>query len=334
MKKKQGEKDMNQIAQRITGTPAGSPQEMAMRIKREAPTLADLNNEQLEQIARLVMTQRLTAELNKQVNLAGINYTAEKKTFLNSAGKTKSEHTRRAYSAGLERLEKWTAAQGINILELTPAQADDFIYALNGNRSAASIRLDTAAASSFYTWLHRRHNAIDNPFRGTKARPVKKAVKKIEVPTAAELKTIIKELPKYESAAVSVMAYRGLRAGALATMSINGGRFTAYSKGKDITGELPTSALAAIKKAGLPLRGAFSGISSNTLEKKIARSIARLHQAGKINAAYSAHDLRHFYAITEYKTDRDIHRVSKLLGHASIQVTELYLRGLGELDWF
>ena len=264
--------------------------------------------------------------------IAGINYSTEKKTFLKSAGKTKSEHTYRAYSAGLGRLESWTTAQGINILELTPAQADDFIYALNGNRAAASIRLDTAAASSFFTWLHRRHTALDNPFRGTKARPVKKPVKKIEVPTAAELKTIINELPKYESAAVSVMAYRGLRAGALSTMSINGGRFTAYSKGKDITGELPTSALDAIKKAGLPLRGAFSDISANTLEKKIARSIARLYKAGKIKAAYSCHDLRHYFAITEYKADRDIHRVSKLLHHASLQVTEHYLRGLGELD--
>ncbi|MDR0441928.1 MAG: tyrosine-type recombinase/integrase [Treponema sp.] len=64
----------------------------------------------------------------------------------------------------------------------------------------------------------------------------------------------------------------------------------------------------------------------------MARSIARLYKAGKINAAYSCHDLRHYYAITEYKVDRDIHRVSRLLGHASIQVTEHYLKGLGKLD--
>ncbi|MDR0476094.1 MAG: site-specific integrase [Treponema sp.] len=97
-------------------------------------------------------------------NLTGINYQAEKETFLSNAGKTDSFHTRTAYRAGLDRLEAWAAAKGINVLELTPAQADDFIYSLR-DRASASIRLDTAAASSFFTWLHRRHTAIENPFR-------------------------------------------------------------------------------------------------------------------------------------------------------------------------
>jgi site-specific recombinase XerD len=51
-----------------------------------------------------------------------------------------------------------------------------------------------------------------------------------------------------------------------------------------------------------------------------------------IAAAYSAHDLRHLYAVTEYRKDRDLYRVSKPLGHASIQVTEKYLRDMGEVD--
>jgi len=38
--------------------------------------------------------------------------------------------------------------------------------------------------------------------------------------------------------------------------------------------------------------------------------------------------LRHFYALTEYTKTKDIYNVSKLLGHASIAITEVYLRGL------
>jgi site-specific recombinase XerD len=322
---------MNAIAQRITATPA-SLAEMALRIKQEAPTLADLNNGQLEQVARLVIAQRLTAEMNAKVDLAGIDYQSEKAVFLATAGKTESKHTRTAYRAGLDRLETWAGSRGINILELTPAQADDYVYSLRGSRAAASVRLDTAAASSFFTWIHRRHTAIENPFRGSGARPGKKAVKKIEVPTAAEIKTIIHELPLYEAAAAAVMAFRGLRAGALPTLSIAGGRFAGHSKGKDIAGQLPAAAMSAIKKAGLPLRGPFAGIKANTLEQRIIRAVAKLHKAGKLAAAYSCHDLRHYYAITEYSRDRDIHRVSKLLGHASIQVTGGYLRGLGEIE--
>jgi len=265
--------------------------------------------------------------------LAGIDYASEKETFLNNAGKTASPHTRTAYRTGIDRLETWAAAQGINILELTPAQADDFLYSLRGDRAAASIRLDAAAASSFFTWMHRRHTAIDNPFRGSKARPTKTAVKKVDAPqTAAEIKTIIKELHPELAAAAAVMAYRGLRAGALPTLSITGGRFAGYSKGKPIQGKMPDAALDAIKAASLPLRAPFAGIKANTLEKRIARAIKKLYDSGKVKAAYSCHDLRHFFACVEYRRDRDIHRVSRLLGHASIQVTENYLRGLGEIE--
>jgi site-specific recombinase XerD len=288
-----------------------------------------------EQKAQAVQFAALLETAQKMIavkSLAGINYQSEKETFLNNAGKTQSAHTRIAYRAGLGKLDAWAATQGINVLELTPAQADDFCYSLRGNRASASVRLDTAAASSFFTWLHRRHTAIENPFRGSKARPAKKAVKKAEIPTAPEIKTIIRELPVELAAAAAVMAYRGLRAGALPSLSITGGRFTGHSKGKDIAGELPTATMDAIKAAALPLRGPFAGVLPNTLEKRIARAIKKLHEAGKVKAAYSCHDLRHFYAITEYKADRDIHRVSKLLGHASIQITETYLQGLGIKD--
>jgi site-specific recombinase XerC len=264
-------------------------------------------------------------------SLAGVDYQAEKKTFLASAGKTDSNDTRRGYQASLGRLEKWASREDKNILELTPAQADDFIYSLRG-RASASIRLDAAACSSFFTFMERRHASIKNPFRGTKARPGKKAAKKTEIPTTSEVQTILDTLPPYEAAAAAVMATRGLRAGGLQGMAIKGHRFETRSKGKDITGELPIEALNAIQAAGLPGKAPFAEVLPNTLEHQVARAIKKLYQTGLVNAAYSCHDLRHFYAVQEYRKDKDIHRLSKLLGHASIQVTEIYLRGLGEID--
>jgi site-specific recombinase XerC len=309
---------------------------MAARIAREAPTLASLNQEQLEQIARLVMTQRLADELKAAVNLAAIDYHAEKRTFLENAGHTNSAYTRTGYSAALGRLEAWTARQGIAPLELSPLQADDWIYALRSEgRTPASIRLDTAAASSFFTFLHCRHTAIDNPFRGTKARPARKAVERRQSRTQGSESSHCR-LAAEEAAAAAVMAYRGLRAGALPTLSIAGGRFTGHSKGKDIAGELPAAAMKAIEAAGLPRRSPFAAPEgykaanwTNTLEKRIAAKTRELHRAGKMKAAYSCHDLRHFYAVTEYRRNKDIHRLCKLLDHASIQVTETYLKSLG-----
>jgi len=332
-KKNSKENDMNAIAKRVTGTPALNVQDMAMRIAREAPTLADLNSEQLEQIARMVMAQRLTQELHNAVNLAGIDYQAERDTFLNNAGSSGSKHTRRGYGAALARLEAYAERAKISPLELSPARADDFIYSLKGEAAAASIRRDVAACSSFFTWLERRHEGIKNPFRGTKARPALKAEKDLEIPTAAEMKKIIAALPALEAAAVAVMAFRGLRIGGLPGMEITGERFKTRSKGKDISGALPDNALKAIKAAEAPdKKRPFAGITPDALARRIEYHINKLHAAEKIKAAYSCHDFRHFFAVTEWGKDKDIKRLQGLLFHSGIQVTDQYLRGLGIKD--
>jgi site-specific recombinase XerD len=330
-KENQGENDMTAIVARA-----------GQEIRDLAATLAAFPSPERwtqEQKAQAVQFAALLETAQKMIavkGIAGIDWQVEKETFLSNAGKTNSAHTRTGYRAALGKLETWTATRAINPLELSPAQADDFIYALKAEgRAPASIRLDTAAASSFYTFLHRRHTAIENPFRGTKARPAKKAVRVTAIPDAKEVKAIITALPPMEAAAAAVMAYRGLRAGALPTLSIAGGKFTGHSKGKDIDGELPQAALKAIQAAGLPLRAPFSAPEgykaenwTNTLEKRIVKTTKKLHQAGKIKAAYSCHDLRHFYAATEYRKNHDIHRLCKLLAHASIQVTETYLKSI------
>ena len=325
------DKDIGEIMNELAVRAESDIREMAA-ILATFPEPAKWTREQKAQAVQFAALLETAQKMISVKAVAGIDYQSERETFLNNAGKTGSEHTRTAYRAGLERLETWAAAKSINILEITPMQADDFIYSLRG-RSPASVRLDTAAASSFFTWLHRRHNAIENPFRGSKARPAKKTVKKVDAPeTTGEIKAIIKGLSPELAAAAAVMAYRGLRAGALPTLSITGGKFTGHSKGKPIQGKMPPEALAAIKAASLPLRGPFAGIKANTLEKRIARAIKKLFEEGKVNAAYSCHDLRHCYAITEYRKDNDIRRVSKLLNHASIQITEKYLEGLGEVE--
>jgi site-specific recombinase XerD len=337
--KTEKEKLMNLIARKITDTPAITPEEIAIWIKQKEPSLKDLNAEQMERISEWLVFQRKVNELNAKVDLAGIDWVTERETFLTNASKTNSVHTYTAYSKALNRLEAYAKRMGINPLSLTPAQADDFIYAMKAEeRAPATIRKDAAACSSFFTFLERRHAGIKNPFRGTKARPPKKDVRKTEIPNAKEVKIIIDALGPMEAAAVSIMAYRGLRAGALPELTVKAGRFSTHSKGKDIAGDLPAKAIDAIKTAGLDLRKPFAlnrdgnPLTVNAIERRINYHIGKLYKAGKINAAYSCHDFRHFYAITEYRKTKDIHRVSKLLDHAGIAVTEKYLKGLGEIE--
>ena len=54
--------------------PSDAVKEMAQRIAEDAPTLADLTPEQLEQIAKLVITQKLTHDLTTAAHLAGIDF--------------------------------------------------------------------------------------------------------------------------------------------------------------------------------------------------------------------------------------------------------------------
>jgi integrase len=215
---------------------------------------------------------------------------------------------------------------------LSPARADNFIYyqkAAGG--AAATVRLAAAAASSFYSFLHRRHPAIDNPFRGSKARPRERAARPLAIPTAAEVKTIIRGLPPVWAAAVSIMATLGLRCGALPGLSIKGDRYFSHSKGKDISGTVTPEIIEHIRIAGLSLRDPFAGRTANSIEIMIAYYIKKLCKSGKIRGLYSCHDFRHFAAVREYSRDKDILRVRDFLDHSSVAITERYLRSIGAI---
>jgi site-specific recombinase XerD len=293
------------------------------------PSPAEWTQEHRDQAVKFAALLDVAQQVIAAKNIAGVDYTAEKLAFLEKAEK-KSVHTKNAYKAGLERLDMWALRNGVNILEAGAIEADAFVNSLKG--SASSVRLDVAACSSFFTFLHRRHSAIKNPFRGTTERPAKKAVcEDIAIPKSQEeIECILAELPAREAAAVSLLAYRGLRVGGLNSFTVIGDRFSCFSKGKIYKGIIPAVCLDAIKKAELPHKNPFTEIKVNTLQRRVARTVKKLKDSGKIAACYSCHDLRHFYAITEFRKDKDIHRVKKLLNHTSVGVTEVYLKGLGE----
>jgi hypothetical protein len=95
-----------------------------------------------------------------------------------------------------------------------------------------------------------------------------------------------------------------------------------WCKGKD-------AALDVIKAAGLDLKNPFTWINANAIERRINYHIGKLYATGKIATAYSCYDFRHFFAVNEYRKDKAILRISKLLNHAGIQITQKYLRSLG-----
>ena len=168
-------------------------------------------------------------------------------------------------------------------------------------------------------------------------RPSDESKKMPKVPTASEVEIILANAQPCLSAAISVMAYRGLRCGALAEMSAWGGKYETKSKGKTIRGILPEKAVKAIEAAGLSMKRPFSGLKTNNLEKEVEYHIKRLYKTGKLTRCntkgepviFNCHSFRHFFAVTEYANSRnDIHWVKDQLGHSNIAITDKYLRSL------
>ena len=303
---------------------------VAQRIATKAPRLADLPAADLDRLARAVVAEGLKEELRRATDLERIDWKAERQRFIERASRTDSPRTRDLYRRALDRLEAWCSAQGISPLELSPSAADDWIADLRGQgRAPATVNIDVAAASAFFTWLERRHAELRNPFRGTRARPARKAARPLAIPSDVEIRLLEASADPVLRAVIVLMAQGGLRVGALPSLDITGARWTATTKGKEQTGQVPAEAREAITRAGLSLRRPFADLTATRILDRFRYLSGKLHAAGKLRARYSVYDLRHAFAVRLYEATHDVYQVEKALGHATVAVTETYLRSLG-----
>lgn len=310
------------------------PPDVLGLIKQIAPELAALPEDQRDYIFKNAAYNKLTDKAGKVLTIFGIDWEAEREAFLNSY---QSPHTRRSYKAAITRFENWASREGISPAAANYGEMDNYINAMKAEgRASVSVRRDIAALSAFFSYLERRHEGVKNTVRGTKKRPPDSPKKPPKVPTAEEVEIIISNAKPQLAAALSVMAFRGLRCGALPGLSAWGGQFETMSKGKTIRGTLPERAVKAIEAAGLSLKKPFEGLVTNNLEKEAEYHVKRLYKTGKLErrdakgnpVIFNCHSMRHFFSVTEYARDKDIHRVKELLGHSSIAVTDKYLRSI------
>lgn len=113
------------------------------------------------------------------MNLERVDFQAERKAFISVK---RSRSTRGAYSGALRLFEEWMERNALDISDVTPGHAADFIHGLRvrgwkdsagtGHEcTAGRIRLIVTACSSFYTHLESRFDGIRNPFHGLLAAP-------------------------------------------------------------------------------------------------------------------------------------------------------------------
>ena len=183
---------------------------------------------------------------------------------------------------------------------------------------------------------------MKNPFRGTKTCPPVKNKKRLEVQTKKEIELIIKDVsdPLIKAAIIFIMEC-GVRVGALPNLEIRNNhtwthscKYYSYSKGKEISWKVTDKVVKLLAKArrakqnNLYFNNPFKNKSSEVIRNIFYRSSKRLYNQGKIKAAYSIHDIRHYFAVTLYKQTKDVELIRRALNHSSIAITGIYLKSL------
>ncbi|TXJ35208.1 tyrosine-type recombinase/integrase [Brachyspira pilosicoli] len=306
---------------------------MASKKKNEL-ILQNNNNIITEEQAELLIKQanylNILDYMKEEQLIKQIDYETEKENFFKQCSKTKSNHTKRQYKNGLNKLEEYCRINNKNILFIKAREADDFITEVNSSElSNLSIRALVSSCSSFFSFLERRYPFIKNPFRGTKTRPPVKNKKRLEVPTKKEIELIIKDIsdPLIKMAIIFIMEC-GVRVGALSKLEIKNNKYYSYSKGKEISWKVTDKVIKELKKNKLYIETPFKNKSSEVIRNIFYRSSKRLYEQGKIKASYSIHDIRHYFAVKLYKQTKDIELIRQALNHSSIAITGLYLRSL------
>lgn len=295
-----------------------------------------ISQEQAELLYKQANYLNILDYMKEEQLIKQIDYETEKENFFKQCSKTKSNHTKRQYKNGLNKLEEYCNMNNKNILFIKAREADDFITEVNSSElSNLSIRALVSSCSSFFSFLERRYPFMKNPFRGTKTRPPVKNKKRLEVPTKKEIELIIKDIsdPLIKMAIIFIMEC-GVRVGALPKLEIRNNKYYSYSKGKEISWKVTDKVIKLLAKArkakqnNLSFNNPFKNKSSEVIRNIFYRSSKRLYEQGKIKAAYSIHDIRHYFAVTLYKQTKDIELIRQALNHSSIAITGIYLKSL------
>ena len=289
--------------------------------------LRDVDDDKLKEVAEGYKFDELKGEMKQRVGLYRIRYKDEREKFLSK----QSHYTMVNYAYALDTMEMYTNKMGVmdSPLELDHRTADDFILSIIPTCSPNRCRLIVAGCSSFFTFMERRFDVVKNPFRGTTCRPKKRGVRKLELPSESDVETVIQSSTGALRVGLVIIKELGLRVGALPGLSIRNGRWKTVSKGKEINGEVNERIMKEVKVCGLNLNHPFHGYSDWKVKNDISYQIRKCYKDGSISTNFSPHDVRHLLAVREYERTKDIIKVRDMLKHASISITETYLRGLG-----
>jgi integrase/recombinase XerC len=262
-------------------------------------------------------------------------------------GRNASEHTSRAYAGELERLLTWLGATADQpVIALEPTLLRGWIVERAGSGAArASVARTVACLRSFGRFLAMTDRVAANPAALLRApRPQRKLPHWLET---AQVEALLAAPMGDDLAAVrdrailEVLYSTGMRVGELVgSDDPDYDRIgqVARLRGKGRKERLAPLGLPALRALetwlrardaahgrGPTERGTFIGTRGARLDQREVRRLLKRHIAvAGLAGCTSPHTLRHSFATHLLNAGADIRAVQELLGHASLNTTQVY----------
>jgi len=294
----------------------------------------ELTQEQVNYILNHIKYDKLKSSFETEIKKNETDFIALLEDFLN----TLKPGTRKTY----EKFLRQFVNNEKNLFYFTKKDADEYVMNLSNVYSSSSVRLFVSALSSFCSKLVRWDVLEYNIWYGVTLPDSQRSVELV-VPDDKDVKTLLdyyKELSyckcvsesTQESArkmfiAITLLSETGLRVGALAELIVNGDMYSTVSKGKKVRGKLPESFFQAIEFTGMSI-SVLKDLNKPMVQFNLSNACKKLHSEKKIAHVYHPHSFRHYYAVKQYREHKDIYTVSRLLNHASVQITQRYLESM------
>lgn len=272
--------------------------------------LSQLNEEQLRSILMAVKIDEYKEQMKAHLNEAKFDLPNVIAQWL----KGKSPQTARMYNLYLNDFIEYL--NGKSVLSVSSFDVDVYIDDVLSTFSNGKAKLTLSILSAFYSSLERWGFISKNPWKKAKLKGINTPSKKV-VPTEEDVERMLRVYSgdsladKKMFLAIKLMSVYGMRVGFFnENMKLEGNILSSISKGKHY----------AVKVGDWVLddKNLLFQLRSNSIQSNWGRKIR----------GFEVHSLRHHFAIKEYMKEKDIYRVSRLLHHTSVQVTQKYLRGM------
>jgi integrase/recombinase XerD len=271
-----------------------------------------------------------------------------------------SPHTQRRYVGRLTRFVEWCTQQQLLIGMIRPAHVARYLqtlrepskttgkllstYTLDGHmRDIRAFLYWCAKPLQAYVWVEvprglimpRVEKVVIKPFSPEQIRALQRAVTKNPHPF----------IIARDKAILAVLLDTGIRANELCTLTLEHVYLTPKEAYLLVLGkglkqrEVPLGKLSRqlleeyiqiYRPADAKTQCVFLGHNYKSLTTSgLAQAFNRWEKRAKITGVRcSPHDCRHTYAINYLMQDGDVYMLSRLMGHASVSTTEMYLRAV------